>query len=247
MSKPLKIVSDREKFKEKEQLYVALRKKVGRLYSDEILAKIPYVGGSGNFSKEWKVRAQSAEKLNEYLNKKGTALNILDLGCGNGWLSNFITKTGAEITAVDLNMEELELGARVFGQNKKLQFVYGDIFEDIFPKHSFNVILCASSIQYFPKLSILVKRLFELLKPGGEIHFIDSPVYNKSEVKEAEKRSMEYFTKAGFPEMIKYYHHHSWDELNGFKYKVNEGPKLRRIMAKLSGMPNFPWIIISKD
>lgn len=247
MSENLKIASNPGKFKTKEQLYIALRKKEGRFYPDDFLAKIPYPGKSHPWAKEWKVRATSAEKLNEYLVSKGRNLNILDLGCGNGWLANFMTKTGADVTAVDVNMEELELGARVFAQNKKLHFIYGDIFEDIVHAAYFDIAVCASSIQYFPSLSGLINRLFVLLKPMGEIHFIDSPVYHKNELEDAKKRSLNYFTGKGFADMAQYYHHHSWDELKEFNYKMMKGPKLGKIMAKISGMPNFPWIVITNN
>jgi len=247
MANNLKILSNPEKFKQKEQLYLSLRKKEGRFYTDDFLAKIPYQGNSHPLAKEWKVRASSAESMCQYLLDKSKALNLLDLGCGNGWLANFVSKTGAEITAMDLNLEELKMGARVFSANEKVQFIYGDVFEDILPEQYFDIVMCASSIQYFVDLKVLIERLFRFLKPGGEIHIIDSPVYQENETEQAKKRSLRYFSEAGFSDMIKYYYHHSWNELTGFNYTLRKGPKLRKLMAKLSGMPNFPWIIIHKD
>jgi ubiquinone/menaquinone biosynthesis C-methylase UbiE len=247
MTENLKILSKPEKFKEKESLYIALRKQEGRFYPDEVLAKIPYLGDSSHLAKEWKVRAKSAEKLNKYLAKKNKPLQILDLGCGNGWLANFMRKKGNTVTAVDVNIEELKLGARVFAGNKNLQFIYGDIFENILPEKSFDIIVCAASIQYFPKLEVLIKRLFTLLKPKGEIHFVDCPIYNENELDAAKQRSLDYFIEKGFTQMAQYYHHHSWSELKGFNYKRIRGPLLSKVQAKISGMPNFPWIVINND
>lgn len=247
MAENLKILSNPEKFKEKESLYIALRKQEGRLYPDEVLAKIPYLGDSSHLAKEWKVRAVSAEKLNKHLAQKNRPLHILDLGCGNGWLANFMSKVNNKVSAVDVNMEELKLGARVFAEKKNLQFIYGDIFENILPEKSFDIIVCAASIQYFPKLQVLIERLFTLLTPKGEIHFVDCPIYNEDELDAAKQRSLDYFTERGFKEMASYYHHHSWSELKGFNYKRMKGPLLSKVQAKISGMPNFPWIVINND
>lgn len=247
MAENLKIVSDYSRYQAKEHIYIELRKKEGRLYSEEVLLQIPYIKANNVLAKEWKVRAASLEKLKSYLSRKNKPLEILDLGCGNGWMSNALASGGNTVTAVDLNMEELKRGAKVFEKNKNLQFIYGDIFENIVSQRTYDIIVCASSIQYFPSLASLIEGLILLLKPEGEIHIIDSPIYEESEVADARTRSRDYFINAGIQAMTEYYHHHTWKELKGFNYRINKGLMLTKFYAKINGMTQFPWIIIKAE
>jgi 2-polyprenyl-3-methyl-5-hydroxy-6-metoxy-1,4-benzoquinol methylase len=70
-----------------ERLYIALREQEQRLYTDEQVRQLPDIDPSHLHYKEWKIRKHSAERLISYLNKKKRRLNILEIGCGNGWLS----------------------------------------------------------------------------------------------------------------------------------------------------------------
>ena len=74
-------------FREFEQLYVDLRSNEQRIYSDEEVAWLPDVDEDHVHKKEWQIRKVSAEKLVQYLKHKKRPLKILEVGCGNGWLS----------------------------------------------------------------------------------------------------------------------------------------------------------------
>jgi ubiquinone/menaquinone biosynthesis C-methylase UbiE len=229
---------------DKEQLYLELRKKEGRFYPDNIIKILPFVNSNHPLYKEWKVRAASFEKLKSYLLKKNKPLHILDLGCGNGWMSNALTTiSNSSVVGVDLNIAELEQASRVFGQNEKLQFIYGDIFQDV-GEQNFDIIVCAASIQYFPDLSLLIKQLLNLLNSGGEVHFTDSPFYFEKEKLKAKERSRNYFKNLCFEEMSKYYYHHTWEELNEFSHQIIKPSVIQRTLNKITGQASFHWIII---
>ena len=98
---------------------------------------------------EWKYRKISAERILKYL-ERTKAENILELGCGNGWFANLISKRKKSITVgVDINETELIQAARLFSKEHTL-FVYGDIFETVWPTNCFDIIILNSSLQYFP-------------------------------------------------------------------------------------------------
>jgi hypothetical protein len=86
----------------------------------------------------------------------------------------------------------------------------------------------------------------ELLKPRGEIHFIDSPFYDLNEVSGAKQRTVEYYSNRGFPEMSKYYFHHSWSEISDYKPEVLYDKKSKSRILKFVQKPDmpFPWIKI---
>lgn len=242
-------VSDPEKPSLFEKLYLKIREKEGRIYPDSIVENLPHIHRSHPLYREWKTRCKSMNKLEAYLIRKSKAMTILDLGCGNGWMSNRLAKIpGCDVYAVDLNRKELEQGARVFSERASLQFVFGDIFEDILPELHFDIIILGSVIQYFQDLRVLVSRLTDLLAAKGEVHIFDSPIYSEETVHAARQRSIEHYQKLGYPEMTDYYYHHQWSDLGGCNYQVRYDPQdyLHRFQRKFlkETISPFPWIII---
>jgi hypothetical protein len=63
------------------------------------------------------------------------------------------------------------------------------------------------------------------LKPRGEIHLLDSPLYMDAEIEGAARRSRDYFASLGFPEMAEHYFHHRFASLGEFDYKFLYRPK----------------------
>ncbi|KXK13734.1 MAG: methylase [Chloroflexi bacterium OLB14] len=235
-------------------LYLKVRQKEGRLYSDEVVAKLPSFQKNHALSNEWQARFKSAKRLRSYLTQKNTSLKILDLGCGNGWLSNFLNQENHSIYGVDQNLFELQQATRVFlssaedgEKSEKLFFLKADIFSAPFPIESFDVILLASAVQYFPDLSRLLQTLFNYLKPNGEIHILDSAFYKDDEIPQAIKRSEEYYQSLGLPEMSRYYFHHRLSELQKFSPRFLYKPMLLRFKKILGKMDSpFAWVMIQK-
>ena len=231
-----------------EKEYLPLREQEGRLYSDEIVKKLPALPKRHPLHNEWTIRKQSADRLIGYLKKKRIR-NILEVGCGNGWLTSYLFNAlQVECCGIDINETELKQAARLFAHDEKITFVYAGIHSPAFAFDSFaDIIVLASVIQYFPDLHILLTRLKELVGPGGEIHIIDSPLYKARNVGTARKRSVNYFNKSSHKNMEKHYYHHTWKPLGGFKYEVLYNPRtpfsrLKNLVSK--GSP-FPWVKVT--
>lgn len=242
-------LSNPETFQLFEDLYSNVREKEGRIYPDEIVNDLPHIVASHTLFPEWEIRARSTYKLEAYLGQKAKPLMILELGCGNGWLANRLAQiSGCNVYAVDLNRKELEQGARVFSETHSLKFIYGNISENIFRPASFDLILLASSVQYFHDLESLLQCLQGLLKQDGEIHIIDTPFYTAKLADDAKRRSVDYYENLGYPEMAGHYYQHRWTQLREFNYTIKYDPrsyivKFRRRFLKRIVSP-FPWIII---
>ncbi|HEV8514544.1 MAG TPA: class I SAM-dependent methyltransferase, partial [Cyclobacteriaceae bacterium] len=178
-----------------EEKYIELRKREQRIYSDEVVRNLPEFNKPDSLKDEWAIRKITLKKVTKYLEKKNSKLSILELGCGNGWLSHQLAKSlNAEILGVDVNETELLQGARIFKDYPNLSFLCADIFSADLEKKTFDIILLSSSIQYFADLTLLMNRLLELTKHTGEIHIVDSPIYNSSnESHLAQLRSRDYF------------------------------------------------------
>lgn len=230
-------------------LYLRVREKEARLYSDEIVARLPFIPNGHPLADEWQSRSASASRLIRYLIPRPKPLRILDLGCGNGWFSNMLSTHGHCVIGMDQNSYELKQAARVFPPNVQLLFFKGNIFSAPFPAFQFDVIVLASVIQYFQNINTLLLALSNYLKPQGEIHIIDSPLYSVNELEQAILRSQQYYTSLGFPEMAEHYFHHQLSDLDAYHpTRLYHPQPLRHFIYRLLGKVDspFPWIVIKK-
>ena len=231
------------------ELYLRLREKEGRLYSDDIVASLPRIPAGHPFAAEWRVRAKSASRLTRYLTARPGPLSILELGCGNGWLSNLLSKAGHVVLGMDQNRHELKQAARVFCGSSHPSFCEADIFSAPINPARFDVIILASVLQYFEDVSGLISVLSNYLRPAGEIHILDTPLYLDNELDAAIFRSEQYYSSLGFPEMKNHYFHHRASELYTLNPKILYQPRsltlrLKRLMSQ-DDSP-FPWLVIKK-
>src|ERR1700757_3488867 len=119
-------------------------------------------------AREWQVRAQSANRLVRRLSVKRRPLDILEIGCGNGWLAHHLAEIpGTKVTGVDINFTELQQAARVFSNDPNLRFIHGDIRSGILGDRQFDCIIFAASMEYFPSLKKIIHYCLAFLKPGG--------------------------------------------------------------------------------
>ena len=227
-----------------EKLYLRLREKEKRIYSNEEVVGLPEITEAHPHYDEWQMRKQSAKRLVAYLQKKQRPLKILEVGCGNGWLSHRLSAiTASTVIGTDINFTEIQQAARVFQHVPNLHFTYTAIDAGTFEEKQFDVIVFAASIQYFPSLHTIIDAAMKLLKPNGEIHVLDSHFYSQTELTAARSRSLLYFRAAGFPEMMDFYFHHCLDDIEHHHYSLLYDPN--SLFNKFSRNKNpFPWIII---
>ena len=88
------------------------------------------------------------------------------------------------------------------------------------------------------------------LQPNGEIHILDSAFYNDDQITQAIRRSEEYYSSLGFPEMSQYYFHHQVSELQKISPKWLYCPnpfalRIKRMFRKVDSP--FPWVMIKSQ
>ncbi len=243
------------KFDQQTQTYLNTRAQEGRLYDDATVRHLPRLPSQHPLAGEWAMRRLSAKRLLQYIRATLTGLRdlsefvrILDLGCGNGWLTRQLAELpGAQVIGVDINAVELAQARRVFGRQPGLNFCYADILTSPFPPRSFDLITIVAALQYFPHLPQLFDSLRALLTHDGEIHILDTPLYNEATQAQAAERSRQHYQSVGQPQMSEFYHHHTWADVQSYHPIILYRPQ--PLWAKLYRRLGwryapFPWLMI---
>lgn len=226
-----------------EEIYIAARKSENRIYTDEQVSRLPSIDPKHLHYNEWQARRRSFGRLKNYLQKKNKPLSILEMGCGNGWLSAGLSAIkNSTVTGMDISKTELAQARRVFSGLSNISFKEGGI-KEVPADRKFDTIVFAASIQYFQPFEWIILDALNLLSDSGEIHILDSHFYYPSELESAKLRTREYYQSTGFEEMAGFYFHHSYDSLKIFDYKIMFNPD--SLTGKLFWKNDpFPWIRI---
>jgi len=231
-----------------QERYILIREKENRVYTDELVKALPDVPESHPNYWEWRVRRRSCRRLTRYLAAKGRPLRILEIGCGNGWLCHRLSQIpGAVVMGQDINIAELRQAERVFGGASNIRFTCDDLFtgSGMVREMDADIVIFAASSQYFSCLGKTLLWVLRQLGPDGEIHILDSPFYEPWELEEARRRTLDYFTGLGFPEMAAFYYHNPYSVLKPFAAKLLYHPQFfySRILRRKDP---FPWFCIRK-
>ena len=96
---------------------------------------------------------------------------ILDVGSGMGGPARYIAnKTGAEITAIELQSDQNNLAkdlTKKCGLSNKVNHICGDILDYDFKNQTFDAVVSWLTLYHIDNHEILLKKLFDLLNPNG--------------------------------------------------------------------------------
>lgn len=89
--------------------------------------------------------------------------NVLDFGCGVGWLSAEIARFG-RVTGIDLSPAGIERAKRECPQGT---FVAASVFDYRFPSAAFDVVVSQEVIEHLDDQAKYLRLAYDYLKPGG--------------------------------------------------------------------------------
>ena len=186
--------------------YESIRQQEGRGYaSANYYRALPFKDLSRSFTADWHIRARSfktlvTKVLTNLQNPLERSLKVLDLGAGNGWLSNRLAAQGDRVFAIDLLINDFDgLGAwrhyehtftPVQAEFNRLPFM--DYFAD--------VVIFNASFHYSEDYAQTLGETLRVLSQKGRVVIMDSPVYRKSASGEkmVEERKVQFRKKYGF-------------------------------------------------
>ena len=100
-------------------------------------------------------------------------LNVLDIGCGGGILTESIAKKGAQITGIDMSKESIEVATQHAYENN-LEINYFLTNAEEFSKknrNKFDLITCMELLEHVPKPQSVIEASKKMIRPGGHIIF----------------------------------------------------------------------------
>ena len=186
--------------------YEAIRRAEGRgSLSEKYYRLLPFKDLSGRFTADWLIRARSynllvKNVLTRLQNPLERALKILDLGAGNGWLSNRLAAQGDRVMAIDLLINDQDgLGAWKYYEHPftPVQAEYNHL--PIMDRFADAVIFNAS-FHYSENYAETLNEALRVLSREGLIVIMDSPVYRRdaSGQQMAAERKQQFREKYGF-------------------------------------------------
>ncbi len=102
----------------------------------------------------------------------GHGKKILEVGAGTSQLSNYLSVgNNNTLIAFDANISSLKLGKEFAEKNnvRNIDFVCGDIFDDIFKEKYFDVVLCNGVLHHTKDTKEAFKKTLKWLKKDGYI------------------------------------------------------------------------------
>jgi arsenite methyltransferase len=95
--------------------------------------------------------------------------NVLDVGCGSGWLSRRLGKLVSEgrVVGMDISDEMVRIARRNSADEDHLLFVTGEVSEIPWDANFFTHAISVESAYYWPSPAAGAKEIYRVLRPGG--------------------------------------------------------------------------------
>ncbi|HUF39257.1 MAG TPA: class I SAM-dependent methyltransferase [Anaerolineales bacterium] len=150
----------------------------------------------------WRIRAASFRCFEQrVLGRMTGKQRVADLGAGSGWLAYRIAIQGHSVDAVDLLDNDWDgLGAHRHYEDA-FRPVQASFDELPYRPEVFNLVVFNAAFHYSVDYETTLEHTLAVLKPGGVIAVIDTPVYRREESgrRMVAEREHEFTGRFGFP------------------------------------------------
>jgi len=196
-----------ETFQKFIQDYETVRLAEGRgLPSAAYYQALPDRDLSQRMAADWHIRAASftvflKSVLGPFEQVAGRPLRILDLGAGNGWLSNRLAARSHQVAAVDLTTNDYDgLGCYRYYETKFVP-VQAEFDHLPFLDRFADMVLFNASLHYSTGYEKTLQESFRVLDQAGRLVILDTPFYldETSGEKMVQERQIQFSQKFGFP------------------------------------------------
>jgi SAM-dependent methyltransferase len=118
----------------------------------------------------WKRRVQM---LSDHLRP---GITILEIGCGTGYFTRELTRRGADIVAIDVSPDLLEI-AKAKSSAPNVRYEIQNACALTYSDATFDSVV-GSSILHHLEIEEALREIYRVLKPGGTIYFTEPNMLN---------------------------------------------------------------------
>jgi arsenite methyltransferase len=95
--------------------------------------------------------------------------NVLDVGCGSGWLARLLAKKVPEgrVVGMDVSDEMIRVARRTSPDSENILYATGEVGEIPWEANFFNHAISVESAYYWPEPGAGIREIFRVLRPGG--------------------------------------------------------------------------------
>ena len=102
-------------------------------------------------------------KKHDLMNSK---TQVLDVGCGAGFLSNELALHQLNVTGVDLSEDSIKVAQR-YDSTGKVKYLAADAYNLPFPDQSFDVLTAMDFLEHVDQPAKVIQEFSRVLRPGG--------------------------------------------------------------------------------
>lgn len=120
------------------------------------------------------LRAENALRnpwIGEKIQEKFSAeVSILDIGCGAGFLTRFLSDLGHRVSGIDLSESSLKMAKEkdILG---KIEYCVGSGYALPYPDQTFDVVCAMDLLEHVEMPQLVINEASRVLKPGGLFFF----------------------------------------------------------------------------
>jgi len=103
-------------------------------------------------------------------------MTVLELGCGTGYFTQELARSGADVVAIDVSPELLEV-ARSNCSAPNVRYQIENAYALSYPEAVFDSVV-GSSVLHHLEIAAALRNIYRVLKPGGTIYFTEPNMLN---------------------------------------------------------------------
>jgi len=113
---------------------------------------------------------QTELALNHALNKVKRFENVMEIGCGPAVWTPLFSDSATNITLVDISEEMLNVARERLSSHNNINYICGDFVNvNLDEKTKYDLIISVRAYEYMSDKPGMVRKCYELLKPGGSL------------------------------------------------------------------------------
>ena len=117
-----------------------------------------------------------ARRMRMLGNHLAPGMSVLEMGCGAGYFTGELARSGADIVAIDVSPELLEI-AKANSSAPNVRYEVQNACELNYPDAVFDSVV-GNSVLHHLEIEAALHEIYRVLKPGGSVYFTEPNMLN---------------------------------------------------------------------